>query len=211
MAWHLSEIDGCLSFGIAERRFDLADDLPELKRPKEVEKLAPSYRRVHELALERLGNLKPHELDEKVTFFDGTPMTIREVLWGAMLHHFIHHRAQLVLLCRQAGGMPPGLYGPNREEMQAIREKWRRRPREPGDTWLFAATRCLWGCLGETRVVSSNPIGEPYQTEPSGEAPVQRRTGALAFVAQRDRLAGQQNPDGFAPASAAALFHGSSS
>jgi len=123
MAWHLSEIDGCLSFGIAERRFDMADDLPELKRPKEVEKLAPGYRRVHELALERLGNLKPHELDEKVTFFDGTPMTIREVLWVAMLHHFIHHRAQLVLLCRQAGGAPPGLYGPNREEMRAIREK----------------------------------------------------------------------------------------
>jgi uncharacterized damage-inducible protein DinB len=123
MAWHLSEIDGCLSFGIAERRFDFADDLPELKRPKEVKLLASGYRRVHELALERLRKLKTEELDEKVKFFDGTPMTIRDVLWDAMLHHFIHHRAQLVLLCRQAGGTPPGLYGPNREEMQAIREK----------------------------------------------------------------------------------------
>lgn len=123
MAWHLSEIDGCLSYGIVERRFDLSDDLPELKRPKEVALLAPGYRRVHELALERLRNLKVEELEDKVKFFDGTTMTIRDVLWGAMLHHFIHHRAQLVLLCRQAGGTPPGLYGPNREEMQAMKEK----------------------------------------------------------------------------------------
>jgi uncharacterized damage-inducible protein DinB len=123
MAWHLSEIDGCISYGIVERRFDLADDLPELKRPKEVALLAPGYRRVHELALERLRELNPDALNERVTFFDGTPMTIRDILWGAMLHHFVHHRAQLVLLCRQAGGMPPGLYGPNREEMQALKEK----------------------------------------------------------------------------------------
>lgn len=123
MAWHLSEIDGCLSFGVAERRFDLRDDLPELVRPREVRLLAPGYRRVHELAVERLRNLRDEEMDERVTFFDGTPLTIREVLWTTMIQHSIHHRAQLVLLCRMAGGSPPGLYGPNREEMQAIREK----------------------------------------------------------------------------------------
>lgn len=122
MAWHLSEVDGCLSFGVAERRFDLRDDLPELARPREVSQLAPGYRRVHELAVERLRNLRNEDLDEPVTFFDGTPMSIREVLWYALLHHSIHHRAQLVLLCRMAGGSPPGVYGPNREEMRAIQE-----------------------------------------------------------------------------------------
>ena len=123
MAWHLCEIDGCTSYGVVERRFDPSDELPELKRPKEAHLLAPGFRRVHELALERLSNLKPHELDEKVTYFDGTPMTIRDVLWYGMLHHLIHHRAQLVLLIRQSGGTPPGIYGPNREEMQAMKEK----------------------------------------------------------------------------------------
>jgi hypothetical protein len=54
MAWHLCEIDGCLSFGVVERRFSLEDTLPELKRPREVKLLAPGFRRVHELALERL-------------------------------------------------------------------------------------------------------------------------------------------------------------
>ena len=46
-----------------------------------------------------------------------------DVLWHELLHHLIHHRAQLVLLCRMAGGTPPGFYGPNREEMQALQSK----------------------------------------------------------------------------------------
>jgi uncharacterized damage-inducible protein DinB len=123
MAWHLSEIDGCLSFGVVERRFSVEDNLPELKRPKEVNLLAPGYKKVHELAVERLRRLRNEDLDETVTFFDGRTITIRQVLWEGLLHHLIHHRAQLALLCRQSGGTPPGIYGPNREEMQAMMAK----------------------------------------------------------------------------------------
>lgn len=123
MAWHLSEIDACISFGVAERRFSFADEPPHLQRPREIRLLAPGFRLIHEEAVARLANLKGEDLHEEVDFFDGTKMTIREVLWGALLHHLIHHRAQLVLLSRQAGGAPPGVYGPNREEMEALRSK----------------------------------------------------------------------------------------
>jgi uncharacterized damage-inducible protein DinB len=78
---------------------------------------------VHELAIERLEKVKDEDLDERVTFFDGTPMTIRDVLWNALLHHLIHHRGQLTLMCRMSGGCPPGIYGPNREEMQAMMDQ----------------------------------------------------------------------------------------
>lgn len=123
LAWHLSEIDACLSFAIAEGRFSLEDDPPDLKRPREIRLLAPGYRRVHEQAAARLRNVQNDQLDRAVTFFDDRQLTIREVLWDQLLHHLIHHRAQLVLLCRIAGGTPPGLYGPNREEMQAMRDR----------------------------------------------------------------------------------------
>ena len=123
MAWHLSEIDACLSFGIALRRFRFEDDPPDLKRPREINLLAPGYRRVHEQAVARLEALTNDQLEDTVTFFDGRRLTIRRVLWSELLHHLIHHRAQLVLLCRMAGGTPPGFYGPNREEMQAIHAK----------------------------------------------------------------------------------------
>jgi uncharacterized damage-inducible protein DinB len=121
LAWHLSEIDACLSFGIAEGRFRLEDEPPDLKRPREIKLLAPGYLRVHEQAVARLENLENDQLDDSVTFFDGRQLTIRDVLWSELLHHLVHHRGQLVLMCRMAGGTPPGLYGPNREEMQAMR------------------------------------------------------------------------------------------
>ncbi len=123
LAWHLSEIDACLTFSIAEGRFRLEDEPPDLKRPREIRLLAPGYHRVHEQAAARLRNVQNDQLDRAVTFFDGRQLTIREVLWDQLLHHLIHHRAQLVLLCRIAGGTPPGLYGPNREEMQAMRDR----------------------------------------------------------------------------------------
>jgi len=121
LAWHLSEIDACLSFGIAERRFRFEDEPPNLKRPREIQLLAPGYRRVHEEAVARLAKLRNDELEELVTFFDGRRLAIRDVLWNQLLHHLIHHGGQLALLCRLAGGAPPGPYGPNREEMQALR------------------------------------------------------------------------------------------
>ena len=123
LAWHLSEIDACLTFALAEGRFAMEDEPPDLKRPREVALLAPGYRRVHEQAVARLRDLSDDRLGEKITFFDGRQLTIREVLWDQLLHHLIHHRAQLVLLCRMAGGTPPGLYGPNREEMKVMRDR----------------------------------------------------------------------------------------
>lgn len=123
LAWHLSEIDACLSLGLVLGRFSFEDEPPNLKRPRELGLLAPGYRRVHEEALARLEQIQDAHLDQAVTFFDGRQISIREVLWDQLLHHLIHHRAQLVLLCRMAGGMPPGLYGPNREEMQAMRDR----------------------------------------------------------------------------------------
>src|SRR5262249_15868538 len=123
MARHLSEIDAVLSFGLALRRFRLEDEPPDLKRPREIKLLAPGYRHIHDQAVARLEGLTDEQLGDRVTFFDGRQLTIRHVLWNELLHHLIHHRAQLLLLCRMAGGAPPGLYGPNREEMQAIRAK----------------------------------------------------------------------------------------
>ena len=123
LAWHLSEVDACLSLGVVLGRFSFEDEPPDLKRPREIGLLAPGYRRVHEEAVARLEQVQDDQLSQAVTFFDGRRITIREVLWDQLLHHLIHHRAQLVLLCRMAGGMPPGLYGPNREEMQVIRDR----------------------------------------------------------------------------------------
>jgi uncharacterized damage-inducible protein DinB len=122
MAWHLSEIEGYISLGVTKGAVTFQEAPPNIQRPREVRLLAPGYRRVHEEAVARLANLNAAELDREITFVN-RQIPIRDILWGTMLMHLIHHRGQLSLLCRLAGGTSPGIYGPNREEMAAMREK----------------------------------------------------------------------------------------
>jgi uncharacterized damage-inducible protein DinB len=55
--------------------------------------------------------------------FFGRDLSIRDILWSMLILHSVHHRGQLSLMCRLAGGAAPGLYGPNREEMAAMRQQ----------------------------------------------------------------------------------------
>ncbi len=124
LAWHLCEIEGYISDGIAKGAVTFQDAPPNLKRPREVGLLAPGYRRVHEEAVARLANLTEADLEREIPFADRR-MVVRDTLWSTILLHLVHHRGQLVLLCRLAGGQPGPIYGPNREEMAAMRERMR--------------------------------------------------------------------------------------
>jgi uncharacterized damage-inducible protein DinB len=122
MAWHLAEIEGYISYGIAKGAVTFQEAPPNLQRPREVRLLASGYRQVHDEAVARVADLTEAQLDRELPFADQR-MTIRDLLWGAIVSHVVHHRGQLSLMCRLAGGTPPGIYGPNREEMVAMREK----------------------------------------------------------------------------------------
>lgn len=121
LAWHLAEIDGYTTYLIETGGFDAGLKPPNLERPREVRALAPGYRRVHDDSVARVNKLKPSDLDRQLKFFNGQPMRVGDMLWGALLHHLIHHRGQLGLMNRLAGGKSPGIYGPNREETAAMR------------------------------------------------------------------------------------------
>jgi uncharacterized damage-inducible protein DinB len=120
LAWHLAEGDAYMSFGIENGRFSMDAKPPHIERPREVEALAPGFERIHQEAVARIRKLKPEDLDRSIEFFGG-PVTIRDILWDMIILHGIHHRGQLSLMCRLAGGQAPGLYGPNREETAAMR------------------------------------------------------------------------------------------
>ena len=121
LAWHLAEGDAYMTAGIeaGEFRMDADSKPPNIERPRTIEALAPGYERVHRDAVARIRKLKPEDLDRTIPFF-GAEMTIRDILRMAVISHGIHHRGQLALMCRLAGGQAPGLYGPNREEMAAM-------------------------------------------------------------------------------------------
>ena len=120
LAWHLAEGDAYMSYGIERGDFSMSTKPPNIERPRTVEALAPGYERVHREAVDRIRKLTPEDLDRTIPFFTG-PLAIRHILWDAIISHGVHHRGQLALMCRLAGGQTPGLYGPNREEMAAMR------------------------------------------------------------------------------------------
>jgi uncharacterized damage-inducible protein DinB len=121
LAWHLAEGDAYMTFGIDKGEFTMGGAKPpNIERPRTVEALAPGYERIHKEGVERIRKLKPEDLNRTIAFFGSSP-SIRHVLWEYILSHHIHHRGQLTLMCRLAGGVTPGLYGPNREESAAMR------------------------------------------------------------------------------------------
>ena len=121
MAWHIAEGDAYNSFGIESGSFEVGMKPPGIERPRTISELAPGYERVHADAKARLRNWSPEALDRKIRFFDGSDWAVRDILWNGLLLHMVHHRGQLAMLCRLAGGVSPGMYGPNREEMAALR------------------------------------------------------------------------------------------
>ena len=123
LAWHLAEVDGWFSFCIDSGEFRRDAKVPNMERPRAVEALASGYERIHQEAVARLRRLTPADLDRVVPFMGGRSMSIRDLLWYAMLHHAIHHRGQLTLMNRLAGGVSPGPYGPNREDSAAMRAR----------------------------------------------------------------------------------------
>lgn len=121
LAWHLAEGDAYMSLGVETGGFDMSSKPPNIERPRTVEALAPGYDLIHREAVARIRKLKPEDLDRSIPFFGGQSVPIRTILWDMIISHGIHHRGQLSLMCRLAGGQCPGLYGPNREEMAAMR------------------------------------------------------------------------------------------
>jgi uncharacterized damage-inducible protein DinB len=121
LAWHLAEGDAYMSHWLETGKFEGGSKPPNIERPRAVEALAPGFEQVHKDAVARVRKLKPEDLDRSLPFFNGQQIPIRSILWDWILAHGIHHRGQLSLMCRLAGGQCPGLYGPNREDMAAMR------------------------------------------------------------------------------------------
>src|ERR1041384_42937 len=123
LAWHLAEAEGYVTYGIEQGTFERGTKPPGLERPLSVEALAPGNDQGQPGAVTRALRLGPSDLDRTLKYFDGKTRSVRDLLWSAMLFHNIHHRGQLSVLCRLAGGTVPGMYGPNREEMARLKAR----------------------------------------------------------------------------------------
>lgn len=121
LAWHLPELEAYMTYSIEQGGFDMKTKPPGIERPRTIDALAPGYERVHREAVARVKKLKPEDLNRSIPFFMGESTRIGDILWNWLLHHLIHHRGQLSLMNRIAGGVSPGMSGPNREDMAAMK------------------------------------------------------------------------------------------
>lgn len=78
-----------------------------------------AFARNSDAVIEYLRAASDSDLDGTVTFFSGPKQTaeysIEDFVWF-MLHDQIHHRGQLSVYLRMAGGKVPSIYGPSADE-----------------------------------------------------------------------------------------------
>ena len=87
--------------------------------PATVAEAAASYEQGAKALIEAVEKMPESRLLETVAFFTGPGQTARipviDVLWF-MLTDSIHHRGQLAVYVRMAGGKVPSIYGPSADE-----------------------------------------------------------------------------------------------
>src|SRR5215510_2121992 len=54
LAWHISELDAYITYGVETGRFTMDMKPPNITRPRSIEELAPGYERVHQEAVARV-------------------------------------------------------------------------------------------------------------------------------------------------------------
>ncbi|WP_284645996.1 DinB family protein [Paenibacillus silviterrae] len=93
----------------------------KLPTPTSAAEISKSYRQMSDAVVTALkGHWNDEKLSEALKLFGFIDTTYAGVLNMAVRHQ-IHHRGQMTILIRQAGLVPPGIYGPNEEESAAIR------------------------------------------------------------------------------------------
>lgn len=122
LAWHLAEGDVYMSTTAAQGEFRMDTKPANIERPKTIEGIVEKFPVVYSESVARVKSLSADKLATGIiTFPNGMKFPMMDFLWSMIIHHTIHHRGQLSLMARLAGAQVPGMYGPNREEMAAMR------------------------------------------------------------------------------------------
>lgn len=118
LAWHLAtSITGMLGAG----GLQLEGPGFDASVPSRAQLIVEGYRQASQAASVAVaGQWTDAKLAEPLKLFGRIDTTYGGLL-TLVVRHQIHHRGQITILMRQAGLVPPGVYGPNEEEGAAIR------------------------------------------------------------------------------------------
>lgn len=119
LAWHMVLMIGMTGSIVG---LEVAAPPRGAEQPGSAARIADAYQTAaHSMIEQASAKLTDAQLPSEIAFF-GRSLPTARVLQTLVVHQ-IHHRGQMTVLMRQAGLVPPGVYGPTREEAEAIRAK----------------------------------------------------------------------------------------
>jgi uncharacterized damage-inducible protein DinB len=117
LAWHLATSFHSI-LGQAGLQFDAPTHKSEA--PATAESIADGYRTASEAAIAAIpAQWTDATLQEQRLMFGRFDWSVSETI-DRFIRHQAHHRGQLTVLMRQAGLVVPGVYGPSKEEFEAM-------------------------------------------------------------------------------------------
>jgi uncharacterized damage-inducible protein DinB len=96
--------------------------VPDLRKeaPTSATEISETYKLVSDRLVEAVSEqVSDEKMNEMVNLF-GMEMPVQAV-FRLLIQHQAHHRGQLTVLMRQADLKVPGVYGPSKEEMEAMK------------------------------------------------------------------------------------------
>jgi uncharacterized damage-inducible protein DinB len=90
--------------------------------PETMEEIALAYEKAHREASEKMRRPETQFSRSVTVTMRGGSIQLEqaETIWGNLLDQ-VHHRGQLTVYLRQAGGKVPSIYGPSGDEAQSFR------------------------------------------------------------------------------------------
>jgi uncharacterized damage-inducible protein DinB len=118
LAWQCVIDERVMGTVLEKTQHDLRNVPPDQPAPITMEEIVTAFSTAHETATRKLSSLTEDEFGRTVTSilaFGEWKAPQPEVLWSNLLDQ-VHHRGQLTVYLRQAGGKVPSIYGPSGDQ-----------------------------------------------------------------------------------------------
>jgi uncharacterized damage-inducible protein DinB len=119
LAWQCVIDERVIETILSKTEHDLRNVPPAPPPPEAMEEIVTAYEIAHSDAVEKLNQLPEAEFDRTVTSILARgewKMPRPEALWANVMDQ-VHHRGQLTIYLRQAGGKVPSIYGPSGDQL----------------------------------------------------------------------------------------------
>lgn len=119
LAWQCVIDERVIGTVLEKTVHDLRNVPPGPPPPETMDEIVSAYSSAHETAAEKLNSLTEDQFGRTVMSilaFGEWRAPQPEVLWANLMDQ-VHHRGQLTVYLRQAGGKVPSIYGPSGDQL----------------------------------------------------------------------------------------------